>query len=97
MLCITTTPGSALESNGSTIRMIGGAGSLPEKIARTNSTPGIEAMISVGVTPYSTGGAGWASMGWLPAYDDGHHTKQRNNAPAFSASLRAKRSNPVTV
>ena len=57
MLCSTTKPGSAVESNGSTVCMISGAGSLPPKMARTKSIPGIEAMTSVGITPYSIGGA----------------------------------------
>ena len=58
MLWITTTPGSAVQSNGSTVCMIGGSGSLPAKMARTKSIPGIAAMISVGVTPNSgMGGA----------------------------------------
>ncbi len=63
MLCITTTPGSAVESKGSMVCMIGGAGNFPSKIARTKSMPAIEAMTSVGVTPYSTLGAGLSSMG----------------------------------
>jgi hypothetical protein len=32
--------------------MIGGAGKLPSKMARTKSSPAIEAMTSGGVTPY---------------------------------------------
>ena len=56
MLCITTTPGSAVESNGSTVCMIGGAGNLPSKMARTKSMPAIAAMTSGGVTPYSIWG-----------------------------------------
>jgi len=59
MLCNTATPGSAVESKGSMVRMIGDAGNLPSKMARTKSTPGIDAMISVGVTPYSICGAVW--------------------------------------
>ena len=67
MLCITTTPGSAVQSNGSMVCMIGGAGSLPSKMARTKSMPAIEAMTSVGVTPYSTFGAVWSFMAAVPA------------------------------
>src|SRR4051812_1432128 len=37
--------------------MIGGAGSLFSKMARTKSRPDIDAMTWVGVTPYSTVGA----------------------------------------
>ena len=51
MLLMTTTPGSAVQSNGSTVCMIGGSGSFPEKIARTKSIPAIAAMSAVGVTP----------------------------------------------
>ena len=61
--CIATTPGSTVQSNGSTVCMIGGVGSLPANMARTNSTPGIAAMTAVGVTPYSVFGAGWSSIG----------------------------------
>ena len=53
MLWITTTPGSAVQSNGSTVCMIGGSGSLPAKMARTKSIPAMSAITSVGVTPYS--------------------------------------------
>ncbi len=67
MLWNTTTPGSAVESNGSMVCMIGGDGSLPSKMARTKSMPAIEAITSVGVTPYSTLGAVWSSMGCVPA------------------------------
>jgi len=45
---------SAVESNGSTFCMIGGAGNLPSKMARTKSRPDIDAITWVGVTPYST-------------------------------------------
>ena len=62
MLLITTTPGSAVQSNGSTVCMIGGSGNLPANMARTKSRPGIDAMTSAGVTPYSVLGAGWSSM-----------------------------------
>jgi hypothetical protein len=58
-----TTPGSTVESNGSMVCMIGGAGNLPSKMSRTKSMPAIDAMTSVGVTPYSTAGADEASMG----------------------------------
>ena len=57
-VCITTAPGSAVKSKGSMVCMIGGAGKVPSKIARTKSTPAIDAMTSVGVTPYSTLGGG---------------------------------------
>jgi len=44
--------------------MIGGAGSLPSKMALTKSRPDIEAITAVGVTPYSTlGAADLSSMG----------------------------------
>ena len=62
MLWNTTTPGSAVELKGSMVCMIGGDGSRPSKMARTKSTPAIEAITSVGVTPYSTLGAVWSSM-----------------------------------
>ncbi len=42
--------GSAVESNGSTFSMIGGCGNSPEKILRTKSSPGIEAIRLVGTT-----------------------------------------------
>jgi len=57
-----TTPGSAVESNGSTFCMIGGAGNFPSKMARTKSRPDIDAITLVGVTPYSTLGAGASAM-----------------------------------
>ena len=50
-------------SNGSILCMIGGAGNLPSKMARTKSRPDIDAITSVGVTPYSILGAGVVSMG----------------------------------
>src|SRR5437879_10944471 len=53
MLWITTTPGSAVESKGSMVCMIGGAGNLASNIARTKSMPAIDATTSGGVTPYS--------------------------------------------
>src|ERR1700687_2607781 len=62
MLWITTTPGSAVQSKGSMVCMIGGVGNLPSKVARTKSIPAIDAMTSGGVTPYSILRAGWASM-----------------------------------
>jgi outer membrane receptor for ferric coprogen and ferric-rhodotorulic acid len=77
MLCITTTPGSAVQSNGSTVCMIGGSGRVPSKMARTKSRPGIEAITSGGVTPYWILRAGWSGMQNIPGYDDGHHTKPR--------------------
>src|SRR6059058_3750615 len=44
--------------------MIGGAGNLPAKKARTKSRPVIDAITLVGVTPYSTfAAAGWSFMG----------------------------------
>jgi hypothetical protein len=63
----TTTPGSAVESKGSTVCMIGGDGNRPSKMARTKSSPAIDAITSVGVTPYSTLGAACSSMGAVPA------------------------------
>src|SRR5258707_3564486 len=67
MLCIATTPGSAVESNDSMVCMIGGAGNWPSKTARTKSMPAIDAMTSVGVTPYSILAAVLSSMGVCPA------------------------------
>src|ERR1700738_2024678 len=76
MLWNTTTPGSAVQSKGSTVCMIGGVGSLPSKVARTKSMPAIDAMISGGVTPYSILREDGASMGKGPAeFDDGYHKK----------------------
>ena len=47
--------------------MIGGAGSLPSKMARTKSRPVIDAITCVGVTPYSTSGvAGLSDMAQVP-------------------------------
>ena len=66
MLWISTTPGSAVQSNGSTFCMIGGAGNLPSKMARTKSMPAIDAMTSVGVTPNSSLRAGLSSMEHVP-------------------------------
>src|ERR1700676_3375044 len=63
MLWITTTPGSAVQSKGSMVCMIGGVGNLPSKVARTKSIPAIDAMTSVGVTPYSILRGDGASMG----------------------------------
>src|SRR5690349_11872643 len=52
--------------------MIGGAGNLPLKMARTKSRPDIEAMTCVGVTPYSTSGAsGLSCMKRCPASCNG--------------------------
>src|SRR5690242_5209530 len=51
---MTTWPVSAVQSKGSTGSMIGGSGSLRAKIARTKSSPDIDAMTGSGVTPYST-------------------------------------------
>ena len=57
MLWITTTPGSAVESKGSMVCMIGGVGNSPANMARTKSMPAIDAATSGGVTPYSEVGA----------------------------------------
>ena len=47
--------------------MIGGAGSLPSKMARTKSIPAMPAMTSGGVTPYSTfAETALSSMGCSP-------------------------------
>jgi hypothetical protein len=73
-----------VESNGSTVCMIGGAGNLPSKMARTKSRPAIDATTSGGVTPYSMLGAAWSCMGLVPVYDDDRHTKCHAVAPAFS-------------
>jgi hypothetical protein len=43
--------------------MIGGAGNVPSKMARTKSRPDIAAITCVGVTPYSTLGIGAPVMG----------------------------------
>jgi hypothetical protein len=53
-VCITAEPGSALQSNGSMVCMIGGVGRAPSNIARTKSMPTIDARTSFVVTPYST-------------------------------------------
>ena len=85
MLWITTTPGSAVQSNGSTVCMIGGSGRVRAKIARTKSSPDIDAITSVGVTPYSIFGA-MSSMAWLPAAAVtmiSHHMKSCAVAPAL--------------
>jgi hypothetical protein len=73
--------GSAVESKGSMVCMIGGVGNWPVKMARTKSMPAIDAITSGGVTPYSTfsiAGAVWPSMrvGSCGAiqYNDSHHT-----------------------
>ena len=68
MLWITTTPGSAVQSNGSTVCMIGGSGNWPANMARTKSMPDIDAMTSVGVTPNSSLRAGWSSMDKYPRF-----------------------------
>src|SRR5450631_4192572 len=85
MLLIITTPGSTVQSNGSTFCMIGGSGNLPSKMARTKSMPGMEAMTSVGVTPYWSSGAGLSSMENVPGvmYNDGHHTKRLIPTPVL--------------
>ena len=70
MLWNTTTPGSAVESKGSTVCMIGGAGNLAAKMARTKSMPGIEATTSGGVTPYWTLAADVSSMKMCPRVAD---------------------------
>ena len=56
MLWNATTPVSAVESKGSTVCMIGGAGSLPSKMPRTKSRPDIEAITSQLATP------GWSRL-----------------------------------
>src|SRR4029450_7004088 len=56
--------------------MIGGAGNLPSKMARTKSRPDIDAITCVGVTPYSTFGvAVLSSMEYSCCYNYDHHTK----------------------
>ncbi len=50
---MTTRPGSALQSNGATVCMIGGCGKVPAKMPRTKSSPGIEASTARGTTPNS--------------------------------------------
>jgi hypothetical protein len=50
---ITTAPGSAVQSNGSTVCMIGGSGNRLAKIARTKWSPDIDAITSIGTMPYS--------------------------------------------
>src|SRR3981189_2817194 len=93
MLCITTTPGSAVESKGSTVCMIGGAGNLPSKMARTKSMPAIDAMTSVGVTPYWILAEVLLSMRIISCgvdYDDGHHIKRPVMTPAFLATPSAR-------
>src|SRR6266576_5492741 len=96
MLCITTTPGSAVESNGSMFCMIGGAGNLPSKMARTKSMPGIEAMTSVGVTPYSIGAAVLSSMEWSlrPIFNDDRHTTDLGGEPATPSHARTLSGHP---
>jgi len=42
-----------VQSNGSTVCMIGGSGNRLAKIARTKSSPDINAITSTGTTPYS--------------------------------------------
>ena len=63
MLWITTTPGSAVQSNGSTVCMIGGSGSLPAKIARTKSMPGHRGHDVGRRDAVFDLGAGWSVMG----------------------------------
>ena len=58
-LWITMTPGSAVQSNGSTVCMIGGTGNSLENIARTKSIPAIAARVAIGVTPYRS----WLGVG----------------------------------
>src|SRR5438105_2755958 len=65
---ITTMPGSALQSNGSTVCMIGGSGNLPANMARTKSMPAIDATTSGGVTPYSEVAAVRSSMAGSGAF-----------------------------
>jgi hypothetical protein len=86
VLYITTTPGSTVESKGSMLCMIGGAGNLPSKMARTKSIPAIAAMTSVGVTPYSILAVVRSSMGIMScgAYNDGNHIINLAGAPASS-------------
>ena len=69
MLWNATTPGSAVESKGSTVCMIGGAGSLPSKMARTKSSPVIEAITcSRGHAVFDGGGGVDRSWGRLPSF-----------------------------
>src|SRR3954471_8683641 len=91
MLWTTTRAGSALESNGSMVCMIGGAGKLPSKMARTKSSPAIEAMTSGGVTPYLTWGDARSCMtvsSWL--YNDDRHTIASTRAPPTNPCARYK-------
>src|SRR5437660_9547771 len=84
MLWITTTPGWALQSNGSMFCMIGGADNLPSKMERTKSLPSIDAITSGGVTPYLVSADARSSMTFfLAASDYGHHTKQYIVPPAI--------------
>src|SRR5205085_3558388 len=97
MLWITTRPGSALQSNGSMVCMIGGAGKLPSKIARTKSSPAIEAMTSGGVTPYLTSGGARSCMtvsSW--AYNDDRHTICSAAAPPTIRGARHKAGHDVS-
>src|ERR1700688_1727815 len=91
MLWNATTPGSAAWSNGSTVCMIGGGGILPANMARTKSSPDIEAITSSGVTPYSILGVGWSPIGAIPGiwiYDYGYHTKRFAQMPVLPNSFR---------
>src|SRR6201987_6475298 len=50
---MTTAPGSTVQSNGSTVCMIGGSGNRLAKIARKKSSPDRDAITSMGTMPYS--------------------------------------------
>jgi len=67
-LWITTWPVSAVQSKGSTGSMIGGSGSFRAKIARTKSSPDIDAITDSGVTPYSIFGVELSIMRGPRAY-----------------------------
>src|ERR1700692_2117420 len=65
--------------------MIGGVGSLFSKMARTKSMPGIAAMTSVGVTPYSIFGAVVSCIEKYPVSNDEYHIKQLVGTPVLWA------------
>src|SRR4051794_20528571 len=68
--------------------MIGGAGSLPSKMARTKSSPVIDAITCGGVTPYSIcSGAGISVMASGPVYDDDRHINRRAGPPALPGMI----------
>src|ERR1700748_3587990 len=82
---MTRAPGSTVQSNGSTVCMIGGSGNYLAQLALTKTSPDTDAITSMGTMPYSIASLLDSLVGMGPA---------RNNR---SAGAEAARPMPVTT